>query len=72
MSEVQPIEVGEKGRQQLRELIDAIERAEGQANTYLAGLMAGLDVPDGWQFDPQAMAFVPPPALAGAGPNGAE
>lgn len=56
------IKIGEKGRKQLGELIEAIERTQQQANTYIAGLMAGLDVPDGWQLDPRAMAFVPPPA----------
>ena len=58
------IKIGEKGRKQLGELIEAIERTQQQANTYIAGLMAGLDVPDGWQVDTRRMAFVAPPIAA--------
>lgn len=56
------IKIGERGRKQLAELIAAIERAQEQANTYIAGLVAGLDVPEGWQLNTQIMAFLPPPA----------
>ena len=70
------IKIGEKGRKQLGELIEAIERTQQQANTYIAGLMAGLDVPEGWQVDTRRMAFVAPPepaapAVPVAGENGA-
>ena len=56
------IKIGEKGRKQLGELIEAIERTQQQTNTYIAGLMAGLDVPEGWQVDTRRMAFVAPQA----------
>lgn len=64
------IKIGEKGRKQLGELIEAIERTQQQANTYIAGLMAGLDVPEGWQFDQRRMAFVAPePAVPAPEPE---
>lgn len=58
-----------------RELVDAIERTQAQAQNYIAGLVAGMDVPEGWQLDPRRMAFVAPepaaPAVPVAGENGA-
>jgi hypothetical protein len=32
----------------------------GQVNSYVSGLRHGLNIPEGWELDMQAKAFVPP------------
>lgn len=56
------IALNARAQAQLRELLDGVERLNGQINTYVAALAAALDVPDGWQLDPQRMAFAAPVA----------
>lgn len=57
---MEPIKLSERASKQVRELVDAIERTQAQAQNYIAGLVAGMDVPEGWQLDPRRMAFVAP------------
>lgn len=57
---MEPIKLSERAAKQVRDLIEAQERLQMQTQTYIAGLVAGLDVPEGWQLDPRGMAFVPP------------
>ena len=66
---MEPIKLNERAAKQVRDLVDGIERAQQQAQTYIAGLVAGMDVPEGWQLAPRAMAFGPPPAPAPVEPE---
>ncbi len=61
---MEPIIISERAQKQLRDLLESAEKLNGQINTYVAALGAGLDVPDGWQLDPRSMAFVAPVAPA--------
>ena len=56
------IKISEKAAGRMKELLEASQRLNEQISTYVQGLAAGMDVPDGWQLDPRAMAFVAPPA----------
>ncbi len=56
------IALNARAQAQLRELLDGVERLNGQVTTYVTALGAALDAPDGWQLDPRRMAFVAPPA----------
>lgn len=56
------IVISTRAQAQLRELMEAAEKVNGQINTYAAALAAGLDVPEGWQLDVRRMAFVAPEA----------
>jgi hypothetical protein len=61
---MEPIKLNGKAARQVQELIDNLRQAQERINVYVAAAGAALDVPDGWQLDPQAMAFVPPPEPA--------
>lgn len=76
MSRENEIIISERAQKQLRDLLESAEKLNGQINTYVAALGAGLDVPEGWQVDTRRMAFVAPPepaapAVPVAGENGA-
>ncbi len=68
VTEATEIVISGRAQAQLRELMESVERINGQINTYAAALAAGLDIPDGWQLDVRRMAFVAPPAPP-AGPD---
>lgn len=55
-----------KAAEQVRQMMDNVRRANEQLTAYVQGLGAGMGVPDGWQLDPQTMAFFPPPAAPAA------
>ncbi len=71
MSKASEVVISERAQKQLHDLLDSAEKLNGQINTYVAALGAGLDVPDGWQLDPRRMAFVAP-VVADAPAGGAE
>ena len=58
----EPITISSRAAKQVQELVDAARKLNEQTQTFVEGLAAALDVPAGWQFDVQRMAFVPPPA----------
>lgn len=57
-----PIPLPEKAKQRVQQSIDAIEEMQRNAGTFLEGVAATLDVPQGYTFDQNVMAFVPPVA----------
>jgi hypothetical protein len=42
------------------QLVDRMNQAQETLRTYVEAVGAALDVPPGWRFDVQTMAFVPP------------
>ena len=64
MSNSEAIKVNSKAAARIQELLDAAQRINEQVNAYVMGLGAGLDLPDGWQFDVRSMSFVPPAPVA--------
>ncbi len=57
----QPIALPPKAKARVQQSIDNIEEIQKATGAYLEGVAASLDVPDGYTFDQNAMAFVPPP-----------
>ena len=55
-----PIEISERAASTLREMVERSQRLQDGLRTYVEALGAQLDVPAGWRFDTQTMAFVPP------------
>lgn len=56
------IPVSEKNAAALRNLLRQIDGLNAQARGHIDALYSALDVPQGWQFDIEQMAFVEPPA----------
>lgn len=50
------IAIGKKAAEKARMGLRHIENF----NIFLSGVRAALNVPEGWEFDAQQMAFVPP------------
>lgn len=59
-----PIKISNKAAAQVQGMVDGARRIDEQLQVYITALGAALDVPDGWQLDINAMAFVPPPGPA--------
>lgn len=55
-----PIEISERAAGRVRELVEQSERLQNALRATVEALGAQLDVPQGWRFDTQTMAFVPP------------
>ena len=59
----QPITINERAAATVHNILDTIEagrKASEHLPTYVEALGAALDVPTGWRFDVQQMAFMPP------------
>ena len=59
----QPITINERAAATVRNILDTIEagrKASEHLPTYVEALGAALEIPPGWRFDVQQMAFVPP------------
>ncbi len=55
-----PIEISERAASTLRQMIERSQRLQEGLQTFVEALGAQLDVPAGWRFDTQSIAFVPP------------
>ena len=54
------IKLSERASGQVRSMLDAIKKLDEQLQVYVTAAQAALDVPEGWQFNVNEMAFVPP------------
>lgn len=57
----EPIIVNSRAAGQIEGTLKQVRELNAHLQTYIEALGAALDVPPGWRFDPQIMAFVPPP-----------
>ena len=56
----QPIVINQRTATTVEQLVDRMNQAQETLRTYVEAVGSALDVPPGWRFDVQAMAFVPP------------
>jgi hypothetical protein len=56
----QPITINQRTAATVTQLVDRMQQAQDTLRTYVEAVGAALDVPAGWRFDVQVMAFVPP------------
>lgn len=56
----QPITINQRTTATVVQLVDRMHQAQETLRTYIEAVGAALDVPPGWRFDVQAMAFMPP------------
>ena len=57
----QPITINQRTASTVVQLVDRMNQAQETLRTYIEAVGAALDVPPGWRFDVQTMAFMPPP-----------
>ncbi len=62
----QPITLNQRTAGTVAQLVDRMQQAQETLRTYVEAVGAALDVPPGWRFDVQVMAFVPPGGEASA------
>ncbi len=56
----EPITISARAEGQLRQMLEQSQRLQDALRVTVEALGAQLDVPQGWRFDVQTMAFVPP------------
>ncbi len=56
----QPITLNQRTATTVAQLVDRMQQAQETLRTYIEAVGAALDVPPGWRFDVQTMAFMPP------------
>ena len=56
----QPITINQRTAATVTQLVDRMQQAQETLRTYVEAVGAALDVPPGYRFDVQTMAFVPP------------
>ncbi len=56
----QPITINQRTTATVAQLVDRMQQAQETLRTYIEAVGAALDVPPGWRFDVQTMAFMPP------------
>lgn len=56
----QPITINQRTTATVGQLLDRMQQAQETLRTYVEAVGAALDVPPGYRFDVQTMAFVPP------------
>lgn len=56
----QPITINQRTATTVVQLVDRMNQAQETLRTYIEAVGAALDVPPGWRFDVQTMAFMPP------------
>lgn len=56
----QPITINQRTAATVGQLVDRMQQAQDTLRTYIEAVGAALDVPPGYRFDVQAMAFMPP------------
>ena len=56
----QPITLNQRTATTVTQLLDRMNQAQETLRTYVEAVGSALDVPPGWRFDTQTMAFMPP------------
>jgi hypothetical protein len=56
----QPITINQRTASTVTQLVDRMQQAQETLRTYVEAVGAALDVPPGYRFDVQIMAFMPP------------
>lgn len=56
----QPISINQRTTANVVQLVDHVHQSQETLRTYIEAVGAALDVPPGWRFDVQSMAFMPP------------
>ena len=56
----QPITINQRTAASVVQLVDRMQQAQETLHTYVEAVGAALDVPPGYRFDVQTMAFMPP------------
>lgn len=56
----QPITINQRTTTTVAQLVDRMQQSQETLRTYIEAVGAALDVPPGWRFDVQTMAFMPP------------
>lgn len=56
----QPIVINQRTATTVEQLVDRMNQAQETLRTYVEAVGSALDVPPGWRFDVQTMAFMPP------------
>ena len=56
----EPIAISPRAAENVRALVEQAQRVQDALRVTVEALGAQLDVPQGWRFDTQAMAFMPP------------
>ncbi len=56
----QPIPINQRTEATVTQLVDRMQQAQETLRTYVEAVGAALDVPPGYRFDVQTMAFMPP------------
>ncbi len=59
-----PIIISSRAADSVRQILDQAQRLQDALRLTVETLGAQLDVPQGWRFDTQSMAFVPPADMA--------
>ena len=68
----QPITINQRTASTVVQLVDRMNQAQETLRTYIEAVGAALDVPPGWRFDVQTMAFMPPAGEVNEPPSGEE
>ncbi len=55
-----PITINQRTAASVVQLVDRMQQAQETLRTYVEAVGAALDVPPGYRFDVQTMAFMPP------------
>jgi len=56
----QPITINQRTAVTVGQLVDRMQQSQETLRTYIEAVGAALDVPPGYRFDVQSMAFMPP------------
>ncbi len=56
----EPITISARAAESIRLYLEQAQRVQDALRVTVEALGAQLDVPQGWRFDTQAMAFMPP------------
>jgi hypothetical protein len=56
----QPITINQRTASTVVQLVDRMNQAQETLRTYIEAAGSALDVPPGWRFDVQTMAFMAP------------
>ena len=56
----EPIAISSRAADSIRNMLEQSQRLQDALRTFVEALGAQLDIPQGWRFDVQTMAFMPP------------
>lgn len=66
----EPIIISARAADQLRQMLEQSQRLQDTIRLTVEAFGVALDVPPGWRFDVQRMAFVPPAEQPSAADGG--